>query len=96
MMPGMARTLRKKTLYDAYRFPGFTPGREVKGRFGDRTALVIQLTRRSKKQRAGRVARFEAAGTIADGGTSAISPAAIDACTSKWTSVASIAERAAP
>lgn len=96
MMLGMARTLRKKTLYDAYRFPGFTPGREVKGRFGDRTALVIPLTRRSKKRRAGRAARFGTAGTIAASDTSAISPAAIGACTWKWTCGASTAGRAVP
>ena len=91
----MAAPHRKKTLYDAYRFPGFTPGREVKGRFGDRTALVIRLTRRSKKRPVEPAAPCGTAGTIAAAGTSGISPAAIDACTSKWTSVASIAERAA-
>jgi hypothetical protein len=95
MMPGMVRTPRKKTLYDAYRFPGFTPGREVKGRFGDRTALVIPLTRRSKKRPAGRAAWFGTAGTIAAPDTSAISPAATGVCTSRWTSVASTAGGAA-
>jgi len=34
----MSKTPRRQTLYDAYRFPGFTPGREVKGVFGDRNA----------------------------------------------------------
>ena len=27
---GMSKTPRKQTLYDAYRFPGFTPGREAR------------------------------------------------------------------
>lgn len=49
---GVARTPRKKSLYDVYRFRGFVPGREVKARFGDRTALVIRLTGRSPKRRA--------------------------------------------
>jgi hypothetical protein len=92
----MAARPRKKTLYDAYRFPGFTPGREVKGRFGDRTALVIPLTRRSKKRRVGCAAPCTAAGTIADGDTSAISRVAIGACTSKWTSAVSPAGRVGP
>ena len=92
----MAKTPRKRTLYDVYCFPGFTPRREVKGFFGDRTVFVIQLTRGSKKRHAGLAARFGTAGTIAEPGTSAISPAAIVACTSRWTSVASTAGRVAP
>jgi hypothetical protein len=54
----------KKSLYDAYRFPGFTPGREVKGVFGDSLSLVIRLNRRSKKLPAERVVQFTAVGTI--------------------------------
>jgi hypothetical protein len=92
----MSTKLRKKTLYDAYRFPGFTPEREVKGRFGDRTALVIRLTRRSKKRHAGRAAPSGAAGTIVGLGTFAISPAATAVFSSWWTSAASTAGSAAP
>lgn len=86
----------KKSLYDAYCFPGFTPSREVKGRFGDRTALVIRLNRRSKKRHAGRAARSGADGTIGGHGTSAISLAAIAAFISRWTSAASTAGSARP
>jgi hypothetical protein len=48
---------KKKSLYDAYYFPGFTPVRELKGVFGDAKGKVIRLHRRSKKQSAGLVAR---------------------------------------
>jgi len=92
----MSTKLRKKTLYDAYRFPGFTPEREVKGRFGDRTALVIRLTRRSKKRHAGLAAPCVAAGTTGGLDISAISPAATAAFSSWWTSAASTAGSVAP
>ena len=39
---------KHKHLTDAYRFPGFTPGR-IKGIFGDPKSLVIQVKRRGKK-----------------------------------------------
>lgn len=42
--------MSKKTLLDAYRFPGFHPGKIIKGRFGDPKAFVITLNRRSKKR----------------------------------------------
>ena len=84
----MPKTRRKKTLYDAYRFAGTTPARAVSGVFGDRTALVIQLNRRSKKRRAGHAALFGAAGMTAGLGVSVISPAATAAFTSRWISVA--------
>jgi hypothetical protein len=41
---------RKKDLLDGYRFPGFYPKREVKGKLGDPRARVIVYTRRSKKR----------------------------------------------
>jgi hypothetical protein len=44
----MPQATSRKTLYDAYRFPGFTPVRELRGVFGDRFARVIRLNRRSK------------------------------------------------
>ncbi len=54
---------RKKTLYDAYRFSGFTPVRELRGVFGDPKARVLRLNRRSKKQSAALAAPFIAVGT---------------------------------
>ena len=50
--------MKKKTLSDSYRFPGFTPQRIVIGIFGDSYARVIRLTRRGKKQFVASVARF--------------------------------------
>jgi len=41
---------KTKRLWDAYRFPGFTPEPEVSGIFGDPKALVIKLRRRGKKR----------------------------------------------
>ena len=43
---------KKKTLYDSYHFPGFTPQRSIIGIFGDPAARVIKLDRRGKKQHA--------------------------------------------
>ena len=91
----MAQTPKKKTLYDAYRFPGFTPVRELIGRFGDRWARVIRLKRRSKKRSAGPVARFTGAGTTSGPARSATSPAAITGSISKWIFAASTAGSAA-
>ena len=56
--------MRKKTLSDSYRFPGFTPQRTVIGIFGDSNARVIRLTRRGKKQFVASVARFTGPFTI--------------------------------
>ena len=44
---------KTKRLWDAYRFPGFTPEHGVSGIFGDPKALVIKLRRRGKKRFAG-------------------------------------------
>ena len=41
----------KKSLLDAYRCDGFKTEKIAKGKFGDQTALVLSLTRRSKKNR---------------------------------------------
>lgn len=49
---------KKKTLYDSYHFPGFTPQRSIIGIFGDPTARVIKIDRRGKKQHAVCAARF--------------------------------------
>ncbi len=91
----MAQTPKKKTLYDAYRFPGFTPVRELRGRFGDRWARVIRLNRRSKKQFAAPAGQFTAAGTTGEPVRSAIFRAVITGSISKWILGASIAESAA-
>ena len=59
----MEKRRNKKSLYDAYKFPGCTCSRVVKGMFGDRQSLVLSLNRRSKKQLAGHAARFTKDGT---------------------------------
>jgi hypothetical protein len=46
---------KTKRLWDAYRFPGFTPETGVSGIFGDQKAMVIKLRRRGKKHFAGLV-----------------------------------------
>jgi hypothetical protein len=84
----MPSASRKKTLYDAYRFPGFTAARQVKGYFGDSKALVIRLNRRSKKRPAASAGPFIAPGTIAASGTCATSPAGTGAFTWLWISAA--------
>ena len=71
--------MRKKTLSDSYRFPGFTPQRTVVGIFGDSNARVIRLTRRGKKQSVASVARFTEALTIKRSSGSVISPLAMPA-----------------
>lgn len=38
-----------KRLLDAYRFPGFRPLANLKGKFGDNKARIIQLARLEKK-----------------------------------------------
>ena len=41
-----------KELRDAYRFPYFTPSKQVHGIFGDPYAIVLTLSRRQKKHNA--------------------------------------------
>src|SRR3989338_4852036 len=41
---------KKRHLWDEYRFPGFNPGQDVQGIFGDTGARVLVLRRRQKKQ----------------------------------------------
>ena len=72
----MAISLKHKRLLDAYRFAGFRPLELVRGIFGDSSARVITLMRRSKKRSARSVVGHVRAGTIARGGVSAICPAA--------------------
>lgn len=46
----MKKTASKKSLLEGYRFKGFQARSKIKGQFGDSTSLVIQLSRRQKKQ----------------------------------------------
>lgn len=48
----MKKAPAKKTLYDAYRFKGFTTRRELKVVQGEPRARILRLNRRSKKQSA--------------------------------------------
>lgn len=59
---------------DGYRFPGFYPRREVKGKLGDPQARVIVYTRRSKKRHAVRVVEFRRDGTTKRFGITGTSP----------------------
>ena len=61
-----------RELRDAYRFPGFTPSRAVRGEDADPRVVVVTLNRRQKKQPAESVARSAARGTISGYDTSAI------------------------
>lgn len=72
----MAFSPKRKRLLDAYRFAGFRPLELVRGVFGDSSARVITLVRRSKKLSARSVAGRTRAGTTARRGASAICPAA--------------------
>ncbi len=49
---------KKRRLLDEYRFPGFSPGAEIKGIFGDPKARLVILKRVQKKQSAGAVGEF--------------------------------------
>ncbi len=60
----MIKKTSKKSLLDAYRFDNFKTSKTVKGRFGDKAALVLSLARRSKK-----VSAPNAAGGIVVGTT---------------------------
>jgi hypothetical protein len=71
--------MRKKTLCDSYRFPGFTPQRTIVGIFGDPYARVIRLTRRGKKQFVASAARFIGPFTITKSKGFVISPAVMPA-----------------
>jgi len=77
---------KTKRLWDAYRFPGFTPEPGVSGIFGDPKALVIKLRRRGKKRfaepAAVRTGRFTTAGFVECG----IFPAGIGVFVWMWRS----------
>lgn len=77
----MRKKPSKKSLLDAYQFPGFKTSKSAKGKFGDKNALVLSLIRRSKKASAPSAENFIGAGMTARQGWFAISRAVIDACT---------------
>ncbi len=60
----MKNGVSKKSLLDGYHVPGFRTLCRVKGRFGDRSALVVNLIRRQKKQSVADVAPHTAFSTI--------------------------------
>ena len=72
----MATIRKRKRLLDAYRFAGFRPLELVRGVFGDSSARIITLVRRSKKRSAKGVAGHTRSGTTARHGASTICPAA--------------------
>ena len=79
----MEKRRNKKSLYDAYKFSGFTCSRVVKGVFGDRQSLVLSLDRRSKKQCAGRAALIIEDGTTSESDVSETSLVETVECTWK-------------
>jgi hypothetical protein len=60
----MNKKSSKKSLFDAYQFPGFKTSKAAKGMFGDKSALVLTLSRRSKKVYASNAVNFIGAATI--------------------------------
>ncbi len=71
--------MRKRTLHDSYKFPGFIPQRTVVGIFGDPYARVIKLTRRGKKHPVAFAARFIELFTITRSKEFVIFPAVMSA-----------------
>ncbi len=72
----MFKKTSKKSLLDAYQIDKFKTGKVAKGRFGDKTALVLPLARRSKKVYASNVAGIIAAGMTERSRRSGIYPVA--------------------
>lgn len=89
----MAKTAPKKSLLDAYRFDNFKTGKMAKGRFGDKTALVLSLSRRSKKVCVSNVALGTGVGTTGKSNRSEIYRAAIAAFTLSSRSGVFVVER---
>jgi len=77
---------KHKQLWDAYRFPGFSPEHTWSGIFGDSRARVIRLIRRGKKRFAVPVAFFIAPSTTGRPVGFAICPVPTSAFTWKWKS----------
>jgi len=60
----MKNRTKRKSLLDGYQLPGFRTGARLKGRFSDRNALVICLSRRQKKHFAAYAERHISPSTI--------------------------------
>ena len=58
----MKKRIRKKSLYDTYRFEGFTPVEELKGKWGEPRVRIVRLNRRTKKRSADVVGMFKGDG----------------------------------
>ncbi len=71
-----------RRLQDIYRFPGYIPMAEVRGVFGDPSAVVITLRRRRKKLAAECAVEGIAPSTINGRDASATSPVATGESTS--------------
>jgi hypothetical protein len=85
---------KHKHLWDAYRFPGFSPEHTWSGIFGDPQARVIRLIRRGKKQFAVPVACSIALSTTGRPVKFAICPVPSSAFTWKWRSAEFLVEGA--
>ncbi|MDR4460481.1 MAG: hypothetical protein MRJ67_08195 [Nitrospirales bacterium] len=75
---------QKKSLLDAYRFPGCRPRATIKGIFGDPQARIIQLERRQKKRWAGVAGLCTEVRTTASHVWSGTSHAGMRGFTWKW------------
>lgn len=58
----MKKGIRRKSLYDTYRFEGFTPVEELKGKWGEPRVRIVRLNRRTKKRYADVVGMFKGDG----------------------------------
>jgi hypothetical protein len=82
---------KHKCLTDAYQFVGWTPSKTVKGVFGDRKAVVIELRRRQKKQSVHSAVNRQRVFTTARCAVSGIFPVVTGACMWSWRFDASFA-----
>ncbi|MEE8403589.1 MAG: hypothetical protein V3R93_07535 [Candidatus Hydrothermarchaeaceae archaeon] len=86
---------KRRSLLDAYRFPGFRPRATIKGIFGDPKARVIRLERRQKKRRAAFAAQRTGVFTTGRCGVFGTFPAGTCESTWRWRSAGSCAGGAA-
>jgi hypothetical protein len=80
----MSKFRLRRSLRDAYRFPGFVPALIIHGVFGDPQVRVLSLKRRQKKPRAESVAAGIAVTTIESSKWCEIYLVAICASTWSW------------
>jgi hypothetical protein len=85
---------KHKRLWDAYRFPGFSPAHTLLGIFGDPRARVICLLRKGKKLFAVLVAFFIVPSTTGRPAGFGICPVRTSGFTWKWKSAEFLAEGA--